>query len=196
MVGHGGSSAGSYLADPTSPIPSQCASIVVTSTLKPQAESLLFAAVLLLMQPIQIEEVDRVFQIGGLRVNVQRTHYRHTFITLHPSLKVQPAADMIHGYHREQPSWVATVTTTSSYPQFSAEQWWETTNHHAVFDKRAGIHHKSPFFTLIVSVAYFSAKCKTLVQSANCNFCLFVCLYTCCNNVPTTLYYGRCGLSF
>ena len=31
MVGHGGSSAGSYLADPTSPIPSHCASIAVTS---------------------------------------------------------------------------------------------------------------------------------------------------------------------
>ena len=34
MVGHGGSSAGSYLADPTSPIPSHCASSVVTSTLR------------------------------------------------------------------------------------------------------------------------------------------------------------------
>ena len=34
MVGHGGNSAGSYLADPTSPIPSHCASIVVTSTLR------------------------------------------------------------------------------------------------------------------------------------------------------------------
>ena len=34
MVGHGGSSAGSYLADPTSPIPSHCASIVVTSALR------------------------------------------------------------------------------------------------------------------------------------------------------------------
>ena len=34
MVGHGGSSAGSYLADPTSPIPSHCASIVVISTLR------------------------------------------------------------------------------------------------------------------------------------------------------------------
>ena len=34
MVGHGGSSAGSYLADPTSPIPSHCASIAVTSTLR------------------------------------------------------------------------------------------------------------------------------------------------------------------
>ena len=34
--------------------------------LKPQADSMLFAAVLLLLQPIQIEEVDPVFQIGGL----------------------------------------------------------------------------------------------------------------------------------
>ena len=34
MVGHGGSSAGSYLADPTSPIPSHCASVVLTSTLR------------------------------------------------------------------------------------------------------------------------------------------------------------------
>ena len=35
-------------------------------TLKPQAHSLLFAAMLLCLQPIQIEEVDLVFQIGGL----------------------------------------------------------------------------------------------------------------------------------
>ena len=34
MVGHGGNSAGSYLADPTSPIPSHCASVVVTSTVR------------------------------------------------------------------------------------------------------------------------------------------------------------------
>ena len=34
MVGHGGSSAGSYLADPTPPIPSHCASIDATSTLR------------------------------------------------------------------------------------------------------------------------------------------------------------------
>ena len=37
MVGHGGSSAGSYLADPTSPTPSHCASIVATSTLRVNA---------------------------------------------------------------------------------------------------------------------------------------------------------------
>ena len=34
MVGYGGSSAGLYLADPTSSIPSHCASIVVTSTVR------------------------------------------------------------------------------------------------------------------------------------------------------------------
>ena len=34
MVRHGGSSAGSYLADPTSPIPSHCASIFATSTVR------------------------------------------------------------------------------------------------------------------------------------------------------------------
>ena len=34
MAGHGGSSAGSYLADPTSPIPSHCASIVATNTVR------------------------------------------------------------------------------------------------------------------------------------------------------------------
>ena len=34
MVRHGGSSAGSYLTDPTSPIPSHCASIVATSTVR------------------------------------------------------------------------------------------------------------------------------------------------------------------
>ena len=34
--------------------------------LKPQAESLLFAAVLLLLQPIQTEVVDPVFQVVGL----------------------------------------------------------------------------------------------------------------------------------
>ena len=41
MVGHGGSSAGSYLADPTSLIPSHCASIVVTSTLRVKRNMLL-----------------------------------------------------------------------------------------------------------------------------------------------------------
>ena len=38
MVGHGGSSAGSYLADPTSPIPSHCASNAMISTLRAKRE--------------------------------------------------------------------------------------------------------------------------------------------------------------
>ena len=39
MVGHGGSSAGSYLADPTSLMLSHCASIVTTSTLRINARA-------------------------------------------------------------------------------------------------------------------------------------------------------------
>ena len=39
MVGHGGSSAGSYHADPTSPTPSHCASIVMTSTVRVNTET-------------------------------------------------------------------------------------------------------------------------------------------------------------
>ena len=41
MVEHGGSSAGSYLTDPTSPIPSHCASIVVTSTVRVKISGLI-----------------------------------------------------------------------------------------------------------------------------------------------------------
>ena len=47
MVGHGGSSAGSYLADPTSPIPSHCASIVMTSTVRVKLRSVDVAVVFL-----------------------------------------------------------------------------------------------------------------------------------------------------
>ena len=44
MVGHGGSSASSYLVDPTSPIPSHCASIAVTSTLRVNPYSLVLCS--------------------------------------------------------------------------------------------------------------------------------------------------------
>ena len=43
MVGYGGSSASSYLADPTSPIPSHCASIVVTSTVRGKSDNILLS---------------------------------------------------------------------------------------------------------------------------------------------------------
>ena len=39
MIGHGGSSAGLYLANTTSPIPSHCASIVATSTVRVNVET-------------------------------------------------------------------------------------------------------------------------------------------------------------
>ena len=47
MVGHGGSSAGSYLANPTSPIPSHCASVVATSTLKVKSSYRFYGYVML-----------------------------------------------------------------------------------------------------------------------------------------------------
>ena len=47
MVGHGGSSAGSYLADPTSLIPSHCASIVATSTLRVKNTSVHLTAIII-----------------------------------------------------------------------------------------------------------------------------------------------------
>ena len=40
MVEHGGSSASSYLADPTFPFPSHCASIVATSTVRVKYEEM------------------------------------------------------------------------------------------------------------------------------------------------------------
>ena len=45
--------------------------------LKPQTDSLLFAAVLLLLQPIQIEEVDPVFQATSMTC---KTHEHQDFI--------------------------------------------------------------------------------------------------------------------
>ena len=44
MVEHGGSSAGSYLADPTSPIPSRCASVVAMSTLRANTQFFLLSS--------------------------------------------------------------------------------------------------------------------------------------------------------
>ena len=41
---------------------------IYRKALNAHSDSLLFADVLFLLQPIQIEEVDPVFQIGGLRV--------------------------------------------------------------------------------------------------------------------------------
>ena len=49
MVAHGGSSAGSYLADPTSPIPSHCASIVATSTVRVKVTSLCSDTIMIIL---------------------------------------------------------------------------------------------------------------------------------------------------
>ena len=57
MVGHGGSSAGSYLADPTSRIPSNCASIVATSTVRAKE---------VLLEPDQFGEVCTIVSLQSI----------------------------------------------------------------------------------------------------------------------------------
>ena len=67
MVGHGGSSAGLYLADPTSPIPSHCAviilfkvsqaSIVVTSTLRVKMCEMIGINILREMMELTMNEI-------------------------------------------------------------------------------------------------------------------------------------------
>ena len=57
MVGHWGSSADSYLADPTSPIPSHCASIVTTSTVR-----VIASKTKLMVFRRNVSKVDVVFQ--------------------------------------------------------------------------------------------------------------------------------------
>ena len=47
MVGHGGSSGGSYLADSRSPIPSHCASIVATSTVRVNISAFIISNIVL-----------------------------------------------------------------------------------------------------------------------------------------------------
>ena len=61
MVRHGGSSAGSYLADPTSPIPSHCESIVTTSTV---TVGLGFGYVTVVLLGVNAE----IMNIGDLRL--------------------------------------------------------------------------------------------------------------------------------
>ena len=65
MVGHGGSSAGSYLAGPTSPIPSHCASIVATSTVR-----------------VKLQNVKVVLTVTWLHALVSLPHSRNNHTNL------------------------------------------------------------------------------------------------------------------
>ena len=76
MVGHGGSSAGSYLADPTSPIPSHCASIVATSTLRVK-----------LMFTLCINASEPVGDIKLLTLSVNREASKHISKDFHVLLQ-------------------------------------------------------------------------------------------------------------
>ena len=72
--------------------------------LNPHSDSLLFAAALLLLQPIQIQEVDPVFQIGGLKPNslVNLGHF-YTFFLL--TLLGQPVCFLLIKNSSRVPKW-------------------------------------------------------------------------------------------
>ena len=72
MVRYGGSSASSYLADPTSAIPSHCASIVVTSTLR-----------------VNMFGTIHTYQVQGF-LSIYLFHTYHTFIYASYILPVIP----------------------------------------------------------------------------------------------------------
>ena len=96
MVGHGGSSAGSYLADPTSPIPSHCASIVVTSTVRVKHHLCTVAFTIYFHTfKVSIHRPVLLFQTTG------RILQRASYVT-NPT---------VSGYHRDQ---FGTITSTRS----------------------------------------------------------------------------------
>ena len=65
MVGHGGSSVGSYLANPTSPIPSHCASIVATSTLRVNIDIISEGLIVGYLDVFQIISAQKLVKSGN-----------------------------------------------------------------------------------------------------------------------------------
>ena len=80
MVGHEGSSAGSYLADPTSPIPSHCASIVTTSIVR--VNKILYVIILHKLAPHN--PIDMVLLWEELLLCVSRTLRMSLLLSLIP----------------------------------------------------------------------------------------------------------------
>ena len=71
MVRYGGSSAGSSLADPTSPIISHCASVVTTSTLRVNFRDL-YEYELESVRGLRIVNCHIVQRISSLKLNLQQ----------------------------------------------------------------------------------------------------------------------------
>ena len=79
MLGHGGSSAGSYLANPTSPIPSHC-------------------AVIILFQSVTVHQLSRL----ALRVNYYAYPFGHTctyILYLHNTIMIRHKHRRYKLYH-------------------------------------------------------------------------------------------------
>ena len=97
MVGHGGSSAGSYLSDPTSPIPSHCASIVATSTVRVNYDMFL----LQLVQAI-VRDVTR-----GKSANVTMACVQRALCSIPPHTR---ASVSLSKYSQDIAKWIWQVT--------------------------------------------------------------------------------------
>ena len=82
-------------------------------SLIPQANSLLLATVLLLLQPIQIEEVNLVFQIGGLIIIVWQGRFTPTgpffYIAIY-SRKPHCSLDWCFGWQITSIIWFMTLS--------------------------------------------------------------------------------------
>ena len=89
MVGHGGSSAGSYLTDPTSPIPSHCASLVVASTVR--VNSLWLVPCAVLWKLCDVSRTDHVIQQTRAIFTLLQAEYTRVLVNL--------SADVVHEFH-------------------------------------------------------------------------------------------------
>ena len=99
MVGHGGSSAGSYLADPTSPIPSHCASIVATSTLRVNRKytscAVLFPALPLPSNSVDSIVCDLPFGVQHLTVEKVKDLYPKALAEMHRYSMISVLSDIV-----------------------------------------------------------------------------------------------------
>ena len=132
MVGHGVSSAGSYLADPTSPIPSHCVSIVVTSTLRVKiscngqvgnlehfSEST-WSKILTLCVPMSIASPNSSTQSPKRMLNSWSTLKLQDFdvINKHQSIIFVPLVIMCRCHHHSHQHWY----TSMSFCQCESKQ--------------------------------------------------------------------------
>ena len=112
--------------------------LLLNISLKPQAAILLFAAVLLLLQPMQIEEVDPVFQIGGINY----------FALLQAESELQRATvkfQRANSLYKAAKETVALAeegkTTAQGEEDVEFDSAWQEMMNHATMRVRSASHH-------------------------------------------------------